>query len=77
MLKITSEPIGKGRERACYVHPEDPRRAIKIPTGSITEQTRRDVKFYRRLEKCGLKQVRHVPAYYGRAETNLGEYSRH
>ncbi len=73
MLKITSEPIGKGRERACYVHPEDPRRAIKIPTGSITEQTRRDIKFYRRLEKCGLKQVRHVPAYYGRAETNLGE----
>jgi hypothetical protein len=73
MLKITSQPIGKGRERACYVHPEDPRRAIKIPFGSDTEQTRRDIKFYRRLEKRGLKQVRHVPVYYGWAETNLGE----
>jgi hypothetical protein len=73
MLKITSQPIGKGRERACYVHPEDPRRAIKIPFGSDTVQTRRDIKFYRRLKKRGLKQVRHVPAYYGRAETNLGE----
>ena len=73
MLQITSEPIGKGRERACYVHPEDPRKAIKIPTGSITEQTRRDIKFYRRLKQRGLKQLRHVPAYYGWAQTNLGK----
>jgi hypothetical protein len=73
MLKITSQPIGKGRERTCYVHPEDPRRAIKIPFGSVAEQTRRDIRFYRRLEKRGLKQMRHVPACYGWAETNLGE----
>ena len=72
MLKITSEPIGKGRERACYVHPEDPRRAIKMPFGSDTMQTSRDIKFYRRLKKRGLKQLRHVPTYYGWAETNLG-----
>ena len=73
MLNITSEPIGKGRERACYVHPDDPRRAIKIPTGSVTDQTRRDIKFYRSLKKRGLKQVSHVPSYYGWAETNLGK----
>lgn len=72
MLKITSPPIGKGRERACYVHPEDPRRAIKIPFGTSTEQTRRDIKFYRRLKTRGVKNLRHVPAYYGWAETNLG-----
>lgn len=73
MLKITSQPIGKGRERACYVHPEDPRRAIKIPFGSEMQQTRRDIKFYRRLKKRGLKQLHHVPAFHGWAETNLGE----
>jgi len=72
MLKITSEPIGKGRERVCYVHPEDPRRAIKIPYGTNTEQTRRDIKFYRQLKKRGLTQLRHLPNYYGWAETNLG-----
>ena len=73
MLQITSEPIGKGRERACYVHPEDPRKAIKIPTGAATEQTRRDIRFYRRLKQRGLKQLRHVPTYYGWAQTNLGK----
>jgi hypothetical protein len=73
MLIITSEPIGKGRERICYVHPEDPHRAIKIPHGSNTEQTRRDIAFYRKLEKRGLTQLKHVPSYYGWAETNLGK----
>lgn len=73
MLEITSEPIGKGRERVCYVHPEDPRRAIKIPYGSNNEQTRRDIKFYRRLRKRGLTKVDHIPSYYGWADTNLGK----
>ncbi len=73
MLNITSEPIGKGRERVCYVHPEDPRRAIKIPYGKDTEQTRRDIKFYRRLKKRGISRLRHVPSYYGWAETSVGK----
>jgi hypothetical protein len=72
MLKIISEPIGKGRERACYVHPEDPRLAIKMPMGEVSDQTQRDLKFYRTLKKRGLKGIPHVPDYHGLCETNLG-----
>jgi hypothetical protein len=72
MLKITSEPIGTGRERACYVHPEDPRLAIKMPMGEVSDQTQRDLKFYRTLKKRGIKGIPHVPDYHGLCETNLG-----
>lgn len=72
MLKITSEPIGKGKERACYIHPEDPRKAIKIPFGDVCDQTLRDIKFYQRLKQRGVHGVKHIPAYYGVCETNLG-----
>jgi hypothetical protein len=72
MLKIISEPIGKGRERACYVHPEDPRLAIKIPMGEVSDQTQRDLKFYRKLKKRGTKGIPHVPDFHGLCDTNLG-----
>jgi hypothetical protein len=72
MLKIISQPIGVGRERACYVHPEDPRLAIKIPTGPVTDQTERDVRFYRRLKKRGLVGNVHIPKYFGMCETSIG-----
>jgi hypothetical protein len=73
MLQINSEPIGKGRERACYVHPEDPRLAIKIPYGKTLDQTRRELKFYRQLKKRGFKGSRHIPKYHGWCRTNLGK----
>ncbi len=72
MLKITSEPIGTGRERACYVHPEDPRLAIKMPMGEVSDQTQRDLKFYRKLKKRGTKGIPHVPDFHGLCDTNLG-----
>jgi hypothetical protein len=72
MLKITSKPIGTGRERACYVHPEDPRLAIKMPMGEVSDQTQRDLKFYRKLKKRGIKGNPHVPDFHGLCDTNLG-----
>jgi hypothetical protein len=72
MLKITSEPIGTGRERACYVHPEDPRLAVKMPMGEVSDQTKRDLKFYRGLKKRGVKGIPHIPDFHGLCDTNLG-----
>ena len=72
MLKITSEPIGTGRERACYVHPEDPRLAIKMPMGEVSEQTQRDLKFYRKMRRRGIKGIPHVPDFHGVCDTDLG-----
>jgi len=73
MLQINSEPIGRGKERACYVHPEDPRKAIKISTGKISTQSRREIKFYRGLEKRGGVTDKHIPNFYGLCDTNLGQ----
>ena len=73
MLEISADPIGTGRERSCYVHPEDPRKAIKILLGGASEQTRGELNFYRRLKKRPLPQHGHVPRYYGVCSTNRGK----
>lgn len=73
MLQINSDPIGKGKERACYIHPEDPRKAIKISTGKVSAQSRREIKFYRKLQKRGGIVDEHIPKFYGLCETNLGQ----
>lgn len=72
MLQINTDKIGKGKERACYVHPDDPQKAIKIPIGSITDQSRREIKFYQKLQKRGGGDP-HIPIFYGICETNLGQ----
>lgn len=73
MLEINREPIGVGRERACYVHPDDPRLAIKIPIGNVDTQTRREIRFYRKLGKRGNIDCKHIPAFHGQCDTNLGK----
>ena len=72
MLQINSDPIGKGQERACYVHPEDPRKAIKISPGQISTQSRREIRFYRSLQKRGGVIDKHIPNFFGLCDTNLG-----
>jgi len=72
MLQINTDPIGKGKERTCFVHPDDPQKAIKVPHGDISEQSRREIKFYRKLQKRGGSDP-HIPRFYGLCETNLGQ----
>ncbi len=73
MLQITTDPIGMGKERACYVHPDDPRKAIKISIGEISVQSQREIKFYRKLQKRGGVDEKHIPKFYGLCETSLGQ----
>jgi hypothetical protein len=73
MLEITADPIGKGRERRCYVHPEDPRKAIKICHGNVRDQTNREIRFYRKLSKQVAAREDHIPKFYGLCDTNLGK----
>jgi len=73
MLQITKDPIGRGKERACYVHPDDPRKAIKISAGAISTQSKREIKFYRALQKRGNVDEKHIPKFYGLCETNHGQ----
>ena len=72
MLEITKKPIGMGKERMCFVHPEDPRLAIKIPREKVSQQSQREIKFYRKLKKRGGVHDRHIPKFHGLCETNRG-----
>jgi hypothetical protein len=73
MLKISKKPIGMGRERLCFVHPEDPRLAIKVSKDGKSPQTEREIRFYRRLEARGGVYCKHIPDFHGTCETNRGK----
>ncbi len=73
LLCISSPPFAEGRERRCYLHPQDPDKVIKIPKGAETVQTRRELVFFRNLQKRGFADYSHLPRFYGTVETNLGQ----
>ena len=73
MLELTRNPIGMGKERMCFVHPEDPRLAVKISTGGDSKQSQREIRLYRRLEKRGDADNRHIPGFHGICETSRGK----
>ena len=72
IITLNGEPLGVGQERACYVHPQDPDKVIKIQRGTIVKQTRRELKFYRWLERRGDVSYDQIPRFYGEVETSLG-----
>ncbi len=73
ILQITTQSIGEGQERICYVHPEDIDRVIKIQKGPSDKQTRRELEFYHRLSRRKNTDYSQVPRYYGKVKTNLGD----
>ena len=72
MLQINTDPVGKGKERACFVHPDDPQKAIKVTHGDISQQSRREIKFYQKLYNRDGSDP-HIPRFHGLCETNLGQ----
>lgn len=72
MIHLSSEPIGQGRERTCYLHPEDDSRIIKISSDGESKQSKREIDFYNRLQKRPDFPYTHVPRYHGLVETNRG-----
>lgn len=72
MHDISKKPIGMGKERMCYVHPDDPRLAVKVPIGETTTQTEREIRFYRRLKQRGVTDCKHIPKFHGITRTNRG-----
>ncbi len=73
IIQITSAPIGVGQERACYRHPANPTRVIKVQKGSSDKQTRRELRLYRWLQRRGMDNFAHIPRFYGEVQTNLGD----
>lgn len=72
-MLVVSEKVGTGKEKACYVHPHDSNKAIKVPIGSTRVQTDREIRYYKKLLKRKNVFYSHMPQFYGLVTTNLGE----
>ncbi|MBT3192407.1 MAG: hypothetical protein HN341_07615 [Verrucomicrobia bacterium] len=59
-----SHLIGKGNERLCYVHPEDPSKVIKIAYRKYRDQNEIDAIYHEYLEKKGV-DLTHINRCYG------------
>lgn len=72
MVKILDElHIGTGRDRICYLSPEDPNICIKISKAS-NKQSRREVSYYKFLMSRNI-DMSHIAKYYGPAVTDRGK----
>ena len=67
--------IGVGAHRACYIHPEDHQKCIKVIYSQndpiASKEIKRELAYYRHLNSH-LKDWRGLTRYYGTVETNLG-----
>ncbi len=66
------EPIGKGTNRSCFVHPNDKNRCIKITHSDDYSETIKEIKYYKFLQKRDISW-RLLAKYYGSVETSLGK----
>ena len=67
MIRLSAEtPLGTGRHRKCYAHPDDAQRCIKIVYNSGhggDKETQRELKYYAHLSRY-LKDWSGIPRYY-------------
>ena len=69
--------VGKGSERACYIHPNDKNKTVKVTYKNNkrkkNKQTETEIKYYKQLKRRGINNWKHLPEYFGEVKTNLGE----
>ena len=69
------ERLGTGAERACYAHPDDVPRCIKVDIGpprpGRKPQSPQDAWYLRHLEARGVP-FKHFTRYHGKVETDMG-----
>ncbi|QDF29534.1 YrbL family protein [Halarcobacter anaerophilus] len=68
--------IAKGSERACYLHPKDNNKTVKVTYENNkrekNKQSQKEISYYKQLQKKGLKNWKHLPQYFGEVKTNKG-----
>ncbi|MCG6221664.1 YrbL family protein [Vibrio diabolicus] len=68
MLEFLNWPtIGEGTERVCYRDPRNPHRCIKVSKKKQSKQTRRELEYYRYLEKRQVSYA-HIPKFYNKVD---------
>ncbi|MCD6432584.1 MAG: hypothetical protein J7L21_00945 [Sulfurimonas sp.] len=76
MIALPEEMIGRGNERACYFHPEDNSKAIKVSyerEKGRSKQSDIEIKYYKQLLKRKKMDWTHLPKFYGEVETDQGK----
>ena len=63
--------IGRGRDRLCYRHPNDPDFCIKVAANGPEKQTRREKEYFLYLLRKGA-DLRYIAPYMGEVETSMG-----
>ncbi len=66
------EPIGKGTNRLCFVHPEDENKCIKITHSNDYSEAIKEIKYYKFLQQRAISWNL-LAKYYGSVETSLGK----
>lgn len=74
MIKLTEDLfIAKGTERACYRHPTDSSRCIKVSHSGINKQQQQEIAYLNFLLKKNKFPCDFLPNFFGSIETNQGE----
>lgn len=75
MIPLSEQtPLGAGRHRKCYMHPDNARRCIKVIYNREhggDKEIRRELSYYARLSRY-LTDWSAIPRYYGTVETDCG-----
>ena len=76
MINLKEEDfVAKGNERACYIHPADKNKAVKISYEQDlgrSKQSDLEIAYYKELLKKRDMSWKHLPKYYGEIETDKG-----
>ncbi len=74
MMLILEEKhiIGQGKDRICYIHPDDSDKCVKIiKVNRSHKQSIREHSYYKFMERKN-KDMRFLSKFYGKVNTNLG-----
>ncbi|QOP46114.1 YrbL family protein [Sulfurimonas paralvinellae] len=64
--------IAAGTNRACYVHPEDPNKCLKVVISGNNKESHREISYYQFLLKRDISWAM-VARFYGTQASNKGE----
>ncbi len=67
----SSQLIGRGLRRECYLHPGDENKCVKVVVAGDHRETVREQSYYRLLERRAISWEM-VARFYGNTETNRG-----
>lgn len=66
-----SSLVNTGTNRACYIHPHDQNKCIKITISGNPKESKREMRYYRLLQRRNTS-MEMLAIFYGTVETNLG-----